>query len=232
MVKINALLGTLKTFDIKEPENKHFRLSNRDFFVTRLSDDELAITFRPLEEGKRELEFIAIDEFKILSEQNTEIYEPYIVKAIEAYTGENIIECECLYEKTCGAVIHAVHDGQTKYFLVENADSKHVGFPKGHVEFGETEIETAIREVLEETQINVVPDGEFRYEYTFTAPSNARKRAVYFEAEYDYKPAEVQKSEVSDSWFLPFEEAMQHLNYEQDRNILREADEHIKKKQH
>ena len=28
MVKINALLGTLKTFDIREPENKHFRLSN------------------------------------------------------------------------------------------------------------------------------------------------------------------------------------------------------------
>ena len=232
MAKINALLGTLKTVDVKEPENKHFRLANQDFFVTRLSDDELAVTLRPLEEGKRELEIIAIDELKILSEKNTEIYEPYIVKVIKEYTGEDIVECECLYEKTCGTVIHAVHDGQTKYFLVENADSKHIGFPKGHVEYGETEIETAIREVFEETQINVVPDGEFRYEYTYVAPNNVRKRAVYFEAEYEYTPAKVQEIEVSNSWFLPFEEAMQHLNFEQDKNILRGADQHIKKKQH
>ena len=49
-------------------------------------------------------------------------------------------------EKSCGAIIF--NDGKV---LVVKQTSGFYGFPKGHVEIGETEKETAIRETKEET---------------------------------------------------------------------------------
>ena len=54
------------------------------------------------------------------------------------------------YEKSCGAVIF---DGD-KVLVIQQVKG-HWGFPKGHVENGETEIETALREIKEETNLDV-----------------------------------------------------------------------------
>lgn len=54
------------------------------------------------------------------------------------------------YEKSCGAIV--IEDG--KVLLVKH-NAGHWDFPKGHVEEGETEFETAIREVKEETNIDI-----------------------------------------------------------------------------
>ena len=52
-------------------------------------------------------------------------------------------------EKSCGCIII----NKNKVLLIKQTKG-HWGFPKGHVEKDETEIETAIREVKEETNIN------------------------------------------------------------------------------
>ena len=62
-------------------------------------------------------------------------------------------------EKACGCII--IDDG--KVLLVQQHQG-FWGFPKGHVENGETEIQTAIREVKEETNIDVIPDENKRYD--------------------------------------------------------------------
>lgn len=56
-------------------------------------------------------------------------------------------------EKCCGGVI--VHGG--KVLMVQQENDVFV-FPKGHVEKGETEVETALREILEETGVVVELD--------------------------------------------------------------------------
>ena len=53
-----------------------------------------------------------------------------------------------LHEKSCGAVLFTTEKGIKKFLLVE---SNYFGFPKGHVEENETEQETALREIKEET---------------------------------------------------------------------------------
>ena len=61
---------------------------------------------------------------------------------------------ELLYEKSCGAVVCCQKDNDIKYLLV----CEHGGywvFPKGHMEAGESEHETAMREVKEETGLDV-----------------------------------------------------------------------------
>ena len=54
------------------------------------------------------------------------------------------------FEKCCGCIIL----NENKVLLVKHNDG-HWGFPKGHVEKDETELQTAIREVKEETNLDV-----------------------------------------------------------------------------
>lgn len=59
-------------------------------------------------------------------------------------------------------------NGETRLLLIKNSRSAHWGFPKGHMERGETPEQTARREVLEETgmHIDIIPDFTAKSDYT------------------------------------------------------------------
>ena len=58
---------------------------------------------------------------------------------------------ECLYERSCGAVVYRIINNEVRYLLITNRRSTHWGFPKGHIEKGETPLDAAKRELYEET---------------------------------------------------------------------------------
>lgn len=131
------------------------------------------------------------------------------------------------FEKTCGAVMFTEKDEKRKYLLIKN-ESGHIGFPKGHVEYGETELETARREVFEETGLNFRQYGDFREEYTYTTRENSIKTGVFFIGSYKYRQPDIQQEEILDNWLLTFEEAMKKLNFPEDRELLEKAEEYIR----
>ena len=135
--------------------------------------------------------------------------------------------CDAVYEKACGAVMYTEFDGQRKYLIIEN-ESGHIGFPKGHVEYGETEIETVIREVFEETALKAVPEQDFRMEYSYLNKLEHQKTAVYYLSHYEYASPTIQQEEINNSWLLTFDEAMEKLNSDYDRIILEAAEKHLK----
>ena len=61
-----------------------------------------------------------------------------------------------LHEKSCGAIVYRKYHGNLEILLIKHVNSGHWSFPKGHVEAGETEVETALREIKEETGIDVI----------------------------------------------------------------------------
>lgn len=65
--------------------------------------------------------------------------------------------------KKCGIIVINMNDFEI--LLVRGKKSKKWGFPKGHMEFGETEQETAKRELFEETgiELNVELKNRIRY---------------------------------------------------------------------
>ena len=67
-------------------------------------------------------------------------------------------------EKACGAIIFTMENNVRKYVILcgHGIYQGYYGFPKGHVEEGETEQETVIREVKEETGLDVVLYDGFR----------------------------------------------------------------------
>ena len=147
---------------------------------------------------------------------------------LKAVFGEEYEFIDALYEKTCGAVMFTEKDGERRYLLIEN-DSGHIGFPKGHVEYGETETETAVREVREETSLKAEPIDNFRIGYSYTNASGHRKTAVYFLSHYDYTAAVIQQEELTNSWLLPYNEALKMLNYPQDIPVLEGAEKFLSK---
>ena len=58
------------------------------------------------------------------------------------------------FEKSCGAIIVRKNDDTFETLLIKMVKG-HWSFPKGHVENDETEVETALREIKEETNLDI-----------------------------------------------------------------------------
>lgn len=134
-------------------------------------------------------------------------------------------------EKSCGAIVFSNENGVRKYVIIRGTGiyKEYCGFPKGHMEPGETEVETALREVKEETGLDVTLIEGFRTEDAhFLAREgrpNDRKTNVYFLAEYSNQQIKAQESEVSEIVLMDYEEAMRSIQYEESRRELTEAEE-------
>ena len=126
------------------------------------------------------------------------------------------------HEKSCGAVI--LHRGRNgmKVLLIKNR-SGNWSFPKGHVEKGETEEETALREVKEETSLSVVLEGGFREESTYRIGRNTEKLVVYFLAFTTNTHVRIQYQEISAFNWVDVNRADEAISFDNDRRILQNA---------
>ena len=132
-------------------------------------------------------------------------------------------------EKSCGTVLFTVKDNVIHYLLIKATDI-YCGFPKGHVEPGETEHQTALRETWEETSIHAEIVGDFRREVTYKMKNGNEKTVVYFLARYsNQKAAHNPGFEIRRFLSLPLEDACKALTFENTRQILRDAEEYILK---
>lgn len=126
-------------------------------------------------------------------------------------------------EKSCGAVVVKIEKGKV-FYLIEKMNVGHYSLPKGHVIDGETELETAKREIKEETNLDVIFYHGFREVVFYHPYEDVEKEVVFFMAEtYDSKNMKPQTSEVTELLFLPYEEALNLLTYETDKRILQKA---------
>ena len=58
-------------------------------------------------------------------------------------------------EQSAGIIVYRINSENLPEFLLLNGDAIGWGFPKGHVDKGETLIQTAKRETYEETSLNI-----------------------------------------------------------------------------
>jgi len=133
------------------------------------------------------------------------------------------------HEKSCGAVVFTRIGGKTKYLLVANREGIY-GFPKGHTEGNETETETALREVYEETNIKIKLIEGFRTtdEHLLPQKPDTLKHITYFLGTYADQNVVYQKEELTGAVLADFDEAMKLLHFESSKRILSEADDFLK----
>lgn len=106
-------------------------------------------------------------------------------------------------EKSCGAVI--VENGKV---LLVHQTNDFWSFPKGHIEGNETEPETAIREVKEETGLNVVIDESKRFELSYVIEDlNIHKTVILFLAHLaSNNHLRLQEEEISEAKWVPLKD--------------------------
>lgn len=122
------------------------------------------------------------------------------------------------HEKSCGCII--IEDG--KVLLIKQTSGAW-GFPKGHVEENETELQTAAREVKEETNIDVKIDETKRYTMHYTTDKGASKEVVLFLAQKTGGDISRQESEILQIEWLNFEDAIKKLSYSNTKELLKEV---------
>lgn len=118
-------------------------------------------------------------------------------------------------EKSCGCII--LHEEKVLIIKQNNGDW---GFPKGHMEENETEIETARREVKEETNIDVeiISDKKYTMEY-YTDKGNLKQVVLFlaYPKNFDLKP---QQSEIDIIKWVSIETALNLLTFDNSKKAL------------
>ena len=131
-----------------------------------------------------------------------------------------------IHEKSCGAAIYAMQNGETLW-LVEHMKKGHTSLCKGHVEAGETEHDTARREIGEETALAVAFRDGFRQTIEYSPYEGCRKQVVFFLAQAESMDTSPQPEEVAAVEWLPFDGAMAALTYPDDRRVLTAARDYL-----
>lgn len=167
-------------------------------------------------------------EFWITAPPGKSYIKPEIQSAFENDTG---ISCRyiCLYEKSCGAVVYFIKDGEPLYLLIKNR-SQNMGFPKGHVEMDEDEHQTAMREIFEETNLHVTFEEDFREYYSYTINFCRKKQAVYFLAHATDGKIIIPRNEILSYSIVSFRNALRILSHGNEKKVLRDAHTYLKQK--
>ncbi len=136
-----------------------------------------------------------------------------------------------LNEKSCGAVVFNRKDDATKYLLLNYA-AGHWDFVKGNVEVNESEKETVIRELKEETSISGAQfvDG-FRevIAYFYRRQGlTVHKEVVFFLMEAYTDKVELSFEHVGYVW-LDYQHSMEKLTFKNAKDVLQKARDFLKK---
>ena len=127
-------------------------------------------------------------------------------------------------ERSAGAVVFYVEKGEPLYLLLHYPRG-HLDFPKGNIEPGEKEEETALREVKEETGLDVelIPGFRETIRYFYKLHGETiRKTVVFFLARSYSKDVKISWEHKGYYWF-PYHKAIKEVTFPSTREVLKKA---------
>ncbi len=135
-------------------------------------------------------------------------------------------------EFSAGAVVFRREKEKILFLFIYSGRNKIWGFPKGHIELGESEKEAAIREIKEETGIVDLRfiDG-FREEHFYQKVSKRdphqgciiEKQSIYFLCETTTKDIIIDNQEIVDYQWQDLERGQHLLVFDTLRSLLTKA---------
>ena len=146
-------------------------------------------------------------------------------EAVISYLSEKYNLGKFKQEKSCGAV---VYNPKKHSFLIIKMLNGNWGFPKGHTEDQETDIQTAIREVTEETGINIkILDG-FKKSIKYIPFPEVLKEVIFFIGITEEEKVTIDKDEIEDYMWCSYEEALKMITYKPQRDVMESSLQFIK----
>lgn len=119
---------------------------------------------------------------------------------------------------------------EPREFLLLHYPTGHWDFAKGHVEKDEADLATALREVREETGLDgiaVAPDFRHEFEYWYRhRDALIHKKVAWFLGRVTTKQVKISHEHQGYMW-LPFEQALGRVTYNNAKDLLRRAESHL-----
>lgn len=130
-------------------------------------------------------------------------------------------------ERSSGAIIFSINkETGEKEFLLLHYAAGHWDFPKGNIEPDEDELQTARREILEETGVQ---DVEFlkgfkrKIEYHYKrGQKSIRKEVIFYITKTNTREVVLSTEHIGYAW-KRYDKAMNRLTYMNAKNILTDA---------
>lgn len=132
-----------------------------------------------------------------------------------------------IIEKSCGVIVYRNLLNEIEFLAVKSKGNGHWGFPKGHMEKGETEEQTAIREVFEETGLDVTLLDGFRTKIEYKLAEKIHKEVIFFIGVSSEKLVRIQYEEIEEFMWLNYCEMKEILTFENSKQALVKAKEFI-----
>ena len=145
----------------------------------------------------------------VVAPEGMMFHQGEIAEAVHFVEQYFVSTMDCLLRKSCG-VVPFRRNGTEREFLIILQSNGCWSFPKGHMDAGETEEETALRELREETGLAaVLPDGK-RVSLSYDVSPTTRKQVVLFLGEV-FGELTLQESEVRTFRWVSRDELAEYL---------------------
>jgi len=137
-------------------------------------------------------------------------------------------------DQSIGVITFYQFPRSIKYLLIKHRKG-HWSFPKGHSDRGETKLETALRELKEETGVSKIQllkkSVMLKEVYKFTDRKGVKilKKVNYFIAEAKNKKVKIDNKEVVNFKWCTFKAGLDKITFTESTSILRKADKLIRK---
>lgn len=131
------------------------------------------------------------------------------------------------HQYSAGIIIYTKENNTILYLLLRYG-AGHWDFPKGKMEAGETKQEAALRELKEETDLTARIDNSFEQtiEYIFMYNNEKTVKTVYFFTGPALTTDVKLSHEHTDFAWLPYQDALAKLTYNNAKEILKLANAH------
>ena len=133
------------------------------------------------------------------------------------------------HEKSCGALVYRKNNDKIQLLLLKHRYGGHWSFPKGHVENGEEEYQTALREVKEETGLTIELQEGFRQSVEYFPKPNIKKQVVYFLGYAPDDTVKKQEEEISEIRWIDLNKAQEAVTFRNDKNLINQAKKYLAK---
>lgn len=224
-----------KRVEIRVNDEKRRKLNIGDEIIFNNNDENDTINTKvlELEYFKNFEDLINYYDIEVIADKTEEKSE--LLKGLSIiYSPDDILKYGVVairiqvMEKSCGVITFKRIDNED-FVLIVKHNIGHIGLPKGHQEIGESDEMTGIREVKEETGIDVQIIGDFKEKIEYAPKIDTWKEVIYFIGIALNREVTPEFEEVQKAGFYKVSDAINKITHKDEKEVLIKAYEHYKK---